>query len=294
VKRLSPPNALLLERLFPFAVASENLQARLDLQPFGEAIVREHLFDPLRSESTRILERLSALDAATFGPGEMSMPRWILLDGAGLSGAIIGLGVRAQDASPAVRELLGIGSGDSGLVPYSMFIAIPSFEPRTWVGHNLASLAVRQPEGETLQGLGALTKAIALRALSARWQLGAAQWDSVALRVHSRLGALRLLTAWTPAHSKPWTFTYRARIDEEHLRHLARDPGGRISVPDAERWLWSDDHEGMQGLQREIEAGESWCIVGPPEVGRGGAASVPLARCHDADPSANDPGGELE
>ncbi len=277
--RLTPPNPLLLDRLTPFAVASKPVCARLDLQPFGEAISPDHLFDPLRSDSARFLERLTALDAATFGLGEMAMPRWILLDGAGLSGAIIGLGARVQETSSSVRTLLDIEPGETGLVPYAMFIAIPSFEPDTWVGHNLASLAVRQPEGEMLRGLGSLTKAVALQALGARYQLGAAQWDSVALRVHARLGTLRLLTAWTPAHSKPWTFTYRAQIDEPRLRHLARDPGGSVSTPRPQKWLQSDDHAGMQVLQREIERGEHWSIVGPPVAGRTGVGTVPLARC---------------
>jgi len=278
VTRLRPPNALLLERLVPFAVAGEAVRARMDLRPFGEAIVPERFFDPLRSESTLILERLRALDALSFGPGEMAMPRWILLDGAGLSGAIIGLAARAEEAGDPVRELFGLRADDTGLVPYSMYIAIPSFEPDTWVGHNLASLASRQPRGENLRGLGGLTKAIALRALRARSQLGAAQWDSVALRVHVRLGALRLLTAWTPAHTKPWTFTYMAQIDEKRLRHLARDPDGQVSMPGAERWLRVDDHEGMQDLQHEIERGERWCIVGPAASAGANAASVPLGR----------------
>ena len=278
--RLAPSNELLLERLVPFAVASEAVHARLDLSPFDEIIAPAHIFDPLHRESTPILERLRALDARTFGPGEMATPRWILLDGAGLSGAIVGLAARTQEASDSVRNLLGIGARDTGLVPYSMYIAIPSFESDTWVGHNLASLTVRRPRGERLRGLGGLTKAIALRTLRARHQLGAAQWDSMALRVHVRLGPLRLLTAWTPAHTKPWTFTYAVQIDEMGLRHLARDPAGRVSMPRAERWLRIDDHDGMQTLQREIESGESWQIVGPPRTAGAGAspARVPLAR----------------
>jgi hypothetical protein len=208
----------------------------------------------------------------------MAMPRWILLDGAGLSGAIIGLAAPAEQAAAPVLELLGLTPRDTGLVPYSMYIAIPSFERDTWVGHNLASLAVRRPEGEDLRGLGGLTKAIALRALRARCQLGAAQWDSIALHVHARLGPLRLLTAWTPAHTKPWTFTYAADIDETRLRHLARDPAGRVPLPRPERWLRTDDHRGIQALQREIEGGASWCIAGPPAAEEGAPASVPLAR----------------
>jgi len=278
VTRLAPPNVALLERLVPFVVATESVRARLDTSPFDLALSPDCVLDPLRSESTQLLERLWALDTATFGPGLMAMPRWILLDGAGLSGAIVGLASHPENASDAVLEILGLERPVAGLVPYSMYIAIPSFEADTWVGHNLASLGVRRPEGESLAGLGSLTKAIALRILRARCQLGAAQWDSVALRVHVRLGALRLLTAWTPAHSKASTFTYAARIDEASLRHLARDPGGRVSMPRAEYWLATDDHAGMQALQQKIEDGEPWYIVGPPRSEASGVERVPLAR----------------
>jgi hypothetical protein len=278
VTSLSPPNTKLVERLTPFAVATPSVRERLDLRPFGHSISAANVFDPLRGESSVILERLRTLDAAAFGPGEMAMPRWILLDGAGLSGAIIGLAAPVERASDSVLELLGIERRERGLAPHSMYIAIPSFERDTWVGHNLASLAARRPAGEDLRGLGGLTKAIALRALGARRQLGAAQWDSVALRVHVRLGALRLLTAWTPAHTKPWTFTYAAEIDEARLRHLARDPAGGVSLPEPVRWLRCDDHGGMQALQRDIEGGETWCIAGPPSAAEGAPPSVPLAR----------------
>jgi hypothetical protein len=274
----APSNPMLLERLVPFAVATEAVHDRLDPSPFGQRISARHRFDSLRCESAQILERLRALDSACFGPGGMAMPRWILLDGAGLSGAIIGLATPAEQASASVRELLGLTPFDTGLIPYSMYIAIPSFESDTWVGHNLASLAVSRPEGEDLRGLGGLTKAIALRALGARRQLGAAQWDSVALRVHARLGPLRLLTAWTPAHTKPWTFTYAAEINEAHLRHLARDPTGRVPHLRPERWLRIDDHRAIRALQSEIEQGEDWYIAGPPELDHGRTASVPLAR----------------
>jgi hypothetical protein len=282
---LSSRNPELLSRLVPFAVATDPVRERLDLQPFGQTIAPDHLFDPLHGGSAFLLERLGALDRATFGPGEMAMPRWILLDGAGLSGAIIGLALDAKHASAGARELLGIESSQAGPLPYSMYIAIPSFEADTWVGHNLASLAARRPAGENLRGLGSLTKALALRALGASRQLGAAQWDSVALKVHTRMGPLQLLTAWTPAHTKPATFTYRAQIDEDCLRHLAGDPGGRVSRPEAEEHLRTDDHQAMQALQRRIESGERWCIAGPPETRGAGAPRVPLARMEAIPPT---------
>jgi hypothetical protein len=157
-----------------------------------------------------------------------------------------------------------------------MFIAIPSADRSTWVGHNLASLAGRLP-GEELSGLAGLTKAVALALFRCRRQVGATQWDSVALYVHTRMGPLDLLTAWTPAHSMPWTITYRVDLDPASLRHLARDPGGRVESPAPDFWIASHDHTAMRALQARIEQGERLRIVGRPESLGDGHQRLPVA-----------------
>jgi hypothetical protein len=158
-----------------------------------------------------------------------------------------------------------------------MYIALPAFEPATWVGHNLASLADRV-EGGALRGLGAHTKAVALRALRARVQLGVTQWRHPALRLHARLGPLALLSAWTPAHSDPATLTYRVGVDEAALRHLARDPDGRVATPPAELVVDSDDEPALRALQARVEAGERLAVVAPPAPLGGGRQRVAIGR----------------
>jgi hypothetical protein len=274
---LAPRNDRLLTTLEPFLVATSENLPHFDRAPFGMAIPPEHCLDPLRLASSPFVELLCHLDAATFGPGGMPMPRWIFFDGGAVSGGVVGFGRRAADLSVRARELLQVPPDYRGLVPFSMYIAIPTIDPATWIGHNLCSVAGHLRD-EQLGGLGSLTKAVALKVLQARVQIGASQWDSVALHVHAKLGPLRIVTAWTPAHTKPWTLTYSAAIDDAALRHLAGDPRGRVTMSEPDFWLVSDDHAAMQDLQARIERGERFRMVGPPERSDGDGQRVPIAR----------------
>jgi hypothetical protein len=149
-----------------------------------------------------------------------------------------------------------------------MYIAIPTVEAGTWVGHNLASLSERIGDAR-LRGLGSVTKALGLRVFRVGFQVGVTQWASPALRLHTRLGPLALETAWTPAHSEPRSLTYRATVDLASLRHLAHDPRGTVEQPEADRFVASDDEDAMRELEGRIERGERWEIVGRPEVMEG-------------------------
>jgi len=259
-----------LSRLRPFVVATPSHQAALDPCPLGRPIAPAHRIDPLRTRSATFLERLERLDRLAFGPEGMPMPRWLFFDGAELPGVIVGLGIDARALSEDQRAFLELEDEPRGLVPLAMYIAIPMLEPGAWFGHNLASVG-RQLPGAPLRGLGSLTKAVALAAMRARTQLGATQWDSEALHVHCRMGELDLLTAWTPAHSEPWTLTYRAHITDRALENLAH--GRAAQAPPSARWVEGDDYGAMRTLQEEIEGGARYAVVGRP-----GPRGVPIAR----------------
>ena len=260
---LQPANPDLL-RLTPYVVATRDNRAVFDLSPFGLTIRDEHCIDPLRVGSTTFLDILKRVDEVTFGPEGMPMPRWVFFDGAELPGGIVGFGVPVDALSDATRELLTVPDHYEGLVPFSMFIAIPTFESGVWMAHNLSSVAgvLRQAN---LRGLGSLTKAVGLKVFRAAAQVGATQWNSFALRVHVRLGPLSLLTAWTPAHSEPWTLTYRVELTDSGLRNLARDISGKVAYPTVEDWLDSDDHSKMQKIQAQIEDGAPVRVAGTPQ-----------------------------
>jgi hypothetical protein len=274
--KLNLKNPQLLDGLELFVVAPEENRACFDLSPFGVPVGAEAVFDPLRDEASPFMDRLVSLDRSTFGLGEMPMPRFLFFDASALPSAIIGFAKRARALSPTTRELLWISRDDDGLVPLSMYIAIPMIEPGAFLGHNLASLAERIPD-ENLAGLGRVTKAVALKMLRATTQVGMTQWDSRALHVHTRMGPLDLLTTWTPAHAEPASMTYRAHLDDAALLHLAGDPAGQVERPEAELWIDSDDHAAMQALQGRIEGGERFRVVGAPERLADGRQRSPIA-----------------
>jgi len=64
----------------------------MEKRPLGTPISEKFWFDPTRTGSQLFIDHLDQLDADTFGPLGMRMPRWALYDCAALPGAIIGMG----------------------------------------------------------------------------------------------------------------------------------------------------------------------------------------------------------
>jgi hypothetical protein len=268
---LPPP----LAGLVPFVVAPTWNQPHLDLAPLGLRIARANIFDPLRRSSSAFLTRLERLDALTFGPEGMPMPRWLFFDGAEMPAAIFGLGRDAGSLSAHARTMFGLSTNDEGLVPYAMYIAVPMMRRGSFMGHNLASLNRVLPE-EGLRGLASATKALGIALLRARRVFGATQWRSPALAVHTRFGALELVTAYTPAHSNPRTLTYCFPVTRPRLR-AAIDPPQRATRPHRARWIDADDDDALRALHDEIRSGARWAISGPPRI-EGERVRVPITR----------------
>jgi hypothetical protein len=272
VRRVSPPDARLLA-LTPFLVALPEHLSCLDLAPLGIAVPER--FDPLRSASAPFLERLVRLDRLAFGPEGMPMPRWLFYEGADLPGAIVGLGRPVEALDARTRDRFGVAPTGSGLAPLAMYIALPTVEPGVFFGHNLASVGRQLPT--PLRGLGRFVKALGVAAYRCTRLRGATQWDSPALHIHVGLGPLRLLTAWTPAHSEAWTLTYEVEVREGGLRRLAGDPRGEAPSMAVTEWMDPADHAAQRRLQAALEAGEPAWVVGRPEA-RGVPIHRPAAR----------------
>ncbi len=269
-------NDAILRDMTPFLVALPNHWDLLDREPFGLKIPDANLIDPTRVSSERFLLLLQTLDKLTFGPEGMPMPRWVFYDCAEVPGAIFGFAHKAENLPPAVRKDMGLHPGETGLVPFSMYIAIPIHPPDTWFGHNLASLNPTFPAMK-LKGLASITKALALKAFRVQTQIGATQWDSDALHIHTRFGPLDLLTAWTPAHSEAETLTYRLAVTDDRLRYAYGHPDTVMDYPAADFEVAADDKQVMQDLQARIEAGEKFVVVGPPRRHQQGRR-IPIAK----------------
>lgn len=269
-------NDAVLHTLEPFLVSPFWHRALFDAQPFGLEIPPANIIDPTHLDNAYFFDRLSTLDRLTFGPEGMPMPRWVFYEGAEVPGGIFGFAHRAERLASDLAPRLELGESDTGLVPLSMYIAIPARPPDAWVGHNLASLNPLLPE-LNLHGLASMTKAMALKVFRCRHQIGATQWSSAALHIHTRFGALELLSAWTPAHADPASLTYQIEVTDETIRAALGDPSITLPVHQTTLEITPGDEDAMQALQQRIEAGERFWIPGPPRQRADGTVVVPVS-----------------
>ncbi len=255
-------NDSIFEILDLFIIATPDQLAVADLVPFGVPI-RWHI-DPTRLASKTFLDILQRLDGLTFGPTGMPMDKWVFYDCAELAGFIVGFAIESSAMSADERRYLDVRDDYTGPVPLSMYIAIPMREPGSWFGHNLASLG-RQLSNRNLSHLGTLTKVMALKAMRAQRNVGVTQWPSPALHIHTKFGPLDLVTAWTPVHSFPASLTYSFPVDDLTLRAAAGDPLNALPRAAPTRTFVVEDNN-LITLQRDIEAGARWRLLGPPKV----------------------------
>jgi hypothetical protein len=151
----------------------------------------------------------------------------------------------------AARELM---------VPISMWVAIPCAESGAWFGHNLSS-ANGVGSDFRMAGLGTLTKALGIALTRLDTQYGATQWSSLSLGLHLTFGPLQLVSAYTPAHTHPRTFTYRVCPNEVSLKKCLQ--GEKVNTLwEGERSVDIEDDDELIVLQREIEAENGWDLVG--------------------------------
>lgn len=266
--RFATHNDALFSLLSPFIVATPGALRAIDPAPFGLE-TRWHI-DPLVAANGTFFRLLQRLDQLTFGPEGMPMDRWVFYECAELPGAIYGFALEAERLTADERLTLRVPDDYEGPVPFAMYIAIPMRDgaPGAFFGHNLASLNRVFPE-RRLSHLGSITKALALAALGARRFVGATQWTSSALFIHTKFGPLELETAWTPAHSIAETLTYAFDVTELSLRAAAGDPTALLERPAPDFHLESEDRAAMLALQHAIESGERFVLVGPSVLADG-------------------------
>lgn len=252
-----------VQELTPFVVVPEMGQPRLNFSPFGLTVPTRYRIDPLRLENAAFCHQLQQLDGRTFGPEGMPMDRWVFFDCCYMPGAIFGFGRPIDTMSEHAREVLGVPDGYKGLVPYSMYIAIPMANSGAWMGHNLASISPLLPE-EGLKSLGTITKALGLKCFGTKIFFGATQWASRALWVHQKFGPLAIHTAYTPAHSEAQTLTYGFDVSDDALLGAIGDPNIQFERPAPDLWIRSGDVDAMVALQDRIESGESFVVPSAP------------------------------
>lgn len=241
----------------------KNLQY-FDLKPLGFEIETQYQFDCTHRDSEIFFNLIAKMDELAFGDQGMGMDRWVLYDCSAMPGAIFGFGVEALELSKEMRIKMDIAVDYEGLVPISMFIAIPTIEPEHWFGHNLSSLN-KQLDGH-YPGLGLITKAFGLLSMKITKQYGATQWNNTAIYIHSRLADLKLVTAYTPIHSRKMTLTYLAKYTEESI--ACAMSGSRESNLVISSKLNGSDQKQIIDIQGHIEEGENLYITGVEKSGK--------------------------
>lgn len=257
---LNPRFRHIIESCESFLVSYPANWPALDLTPFGLEIPAERRYTATSLASRDVVNGLHHLDATTFGPQEMLMPRWVLFDCGEFPGIVYGFGRRSGDLPDRVRRHYHVLDRDDVFVPLSMWVAIRCAEEGAWFGHNLSSANLLLEGDDRLPGLASLTKALGIRLTRATKQYGATQWDSDSIGLHLRFGEMHLLSAYTPAHTHEETLSYRIDVSEERLWGCLQAGWKRPEIA-TDRLLAADDAEGIRALHRDIESGENWQLV---------------------------------
>ena len=282
----------ILAQCEPYLIANPWIVPDLNLQPLGLAIPPHNVLHPQERRHAAFLQMLQLVDKLTFGPFGMEMPSWVFYDCAVMPGAVFGLAIRAEKLEDWAREAMQVPPGYTGLVPVSLFIAIPMLAgfaenvevPHTWLLYTLESLNQVSP-GIAPAGILKLTLALGLRVFPIQTLYGTTQWRSPKLKVYADLGPLALVTAYTPAHSLPRTLSFRLQLRDVHHNTLLASPRVHPAAPPPNTLLDVDDVAALRQLQRDIEAGWRVYVVGHT-IEHGAHVRVPL---HRAEPPRSDP-----
>ena len=265
--------ARILETCEPYLIVAQMNADGVQRSPLGVSIPDSNIADPQRVSSAGFLGRLQRLNDLTYAPRGLQMPRWAFYDCAEMSGCYFGFGRRAHTLPHWVRDALASPDRPDALVPLSIVVLVPMLPDGAYLSFTMCSVNQVCP-GAAPAGIRTLSRALALSVFPVRRLYGTTQWRSSSLEAHAAVGRLRILSAFTPAHSLPATLTYATEIDDDAV---ARALGEKSLGVSADRWVDADDHDALHELQREIEAGATWDVVGGP-VRDGAIVRVPLAR----------------
>lgn len=214
-------------------------EGALNLAPFG---LRAEFLDA--AEQGAWVSCYLQANRRAFG-GPLELPGWVLVDCYLWPGAI------GMLVGPGGPEMAPHTPGPAGERLVAAYVALPSVEPGVFVGCSLFSFV---PRG----GVARLAKTLTLKMLRARAQRGIAQWGNDSLRVHVRLGPLRLEGPVPAAHGRARdSFAYRVDLDDEArcAKALRGEPEGDDEGP-APTWVPIDDRARLDLLLARARRGE--------------------------------------
>jgi hypothetical protein len=158
----------------------------------------------------------------------------------------------ATELKPPLRKRLELHPDDEAIA--AAYLAAPSVSPGMFIGVSLISLL------PNIQ-LGAWVKALTLKMLRAKRLRGIAQWANPSVRVHTRMGPIRVVGAVPGTHEfRSKSFVYESDLTNEALwgeamaRKLTIAPTSRVKC---------DDMEALSAVLERAEAGEVITLVPP-------------------------------
>ena len=241
--------------------AGDNADA-LDLRPFGVKVD----YRPAERYPD-LVERYRAANAHAF-PGALTLPGWVLSDLYLLPGAIGLLLCGGSVLDVPTRKRLGLSPDDEAIA--AAYLAAPTVKPRAFIGVSLLSLVPKIVAG-------AWVKALTLRMLGARRLRGVAQWANPSVRVHTRMGPIRVVSAVPGTHEfRAKSFVYESDLSDE-ARWTAAMARRTVSMPSTK--IRATDEAALGELLTRAEAGEEIYLV-PPGLDASGNVLVHVASSH--------------
>jgi len=224
--------------------ASANVEA-LELKPAGVPVK----FLPAEHQGPLVLQ-YRELNRLAFGT--LGIPSWVLSDLYLLPGVIGLLRCPARMLNEEARQKLQLADEEPAIG--AAYYAAPSVVPGVFIGVSMLSF-VRGIQA------GAWVKVLTLKMLRARRLRGVAQWHNPSVRVHTRLGPLRLVGSVPGDHEyAEQSFLYETDLGDEP--RLLQAMERRLVLPVTKR-VGATDKPALLALLRRAEAGEVLHIVPP-------------------------------
>jgi hypothetical protein len=262
-----------------FLAASPANLACFDLAPLGVSLTPLP-FLTAQWRHDDLLRLWNQMDAYAFGPREMPMPNWVLVDHALMSSGLI-IAACGEDRLEAILERFGVGHSERGIldlllgdihaqgytgpVPIAGYCAAPTADRGRWMGWSMCSAIPHA-------GLGFAVKALGLEAYRASVVTGVTQYDNLSLRSHVKFGPARIEAAVLDLHTAPGSLVYCSDIDAWRSGAAANQTAAEPTflVP-------ADDRARHLELQSMIDAGDQRLeIVEPGLVLSGGKSLIPV------------------
>ncbi|MCO4753708.1 MAG: hypothetical protein KC478_04465 [Bacteriovoracaceae bacterium] len=250
----------ILNEAQPYLLGKPKAFENYNLSVFGKQFEETNLKSCLRVENSAFFNLVHRMDSLTFGHQGMGMDKWVFFDCSAMPAGIFGFGIPKEKAPEDFLNMLAVEEDYEGLIPISMYMAIPTTDRNRWFGHNLSSL--NSFLGMKYPGLGLLTKAFACRVFGIHMCYGATQWGSSALEIHTQLSNMKLEAAHLPAHTHQNSLCYLSDYSEENI--LKALSGEKRIATKHDLLLNAKDLDRQKKLQQDIERGLKVEIAGRP------------------------------